>query len=311
MEESEKKTIQPPPPPPLPPKQHNSIPSPPVKIQTSNGILKKVEKPNEKPPVKSVLDYTKFQIKLPDVNIGKKTIKTVRIVHISDTHNKHEMFRKRIPDGDILVHSGDFCNKMNEEDYIEQTTKFNEFLGTLPHKYKIFVAGNHEEVYHKHSAKELQQLLTNCFYLQDSSITIEGITFYGSPWTPSSNMGFSCPWSELPKKWKMIPTNTDILITHQPPQNVLDLAWVNIKDFNLCKLCSKEHPSHRHWGCPSLLKHVLERVRPKAHLFGHVHDDVGMKQIDGVMFVNSAMSFSGKCHYFDYHVQSEKKCTLM
>lgn len=113
---------------------------------------------------------------------------------------------------------------------------FNKFLGALPHKHKIFVAGNHEIAFNNYSKKELQKMLSNCIYLQDSSIKLMGITFYGTPWTTSSKMGFSCARSEINKKWKKIPKSTDILITHMPPHNILDLAFSNKSiDSSVCR----------------------------------------------------------------------------
>lgn len=111
---------------------------------------------------------------------------------------------------------------------------FNNFLGSLPHKHKIFVAGNHEIAFNEYSKKEIQKMLSNCIYLQDSSVEIMGIKFYGSPWTTSSRMGFSCPRAEIYKKWKKISKNTDILITHMPPHNILDLARSKKSDSSVC-----------------------------------------------------------------------------
>ena len=66
----------------------------------------------------------------------------IRIVCISDTHsaveNKELPFK--IPDGDILIHAGDFT------DYgeVDKVKEFNTWLGTLPHAYKIVIAGNRD-----------------------------------------------------------------------------------------------------------------------------------------------------------------------
>ena len=128
-------------------------------------------------------------------------------------------------DGDILIHSGDFAQRMKTEGFEEKMEDFNNFLGALPHKHKIFVAGNHEIALNNYTKKEIQKMLPNCVYLQDSSVKLMGIKFYGSPWTTSSRMGFSCPRAEIKKKWKKIPRSSDILITHMPPFNILDLAF--------------------------------------------------------------------------------------
>ena len=47
---------------------------------------------------------------------------------------------RTIPDGDVLIHAGDFtrCG------HLQEVKEFNTWLGTLPHKHKIVIAGNHE-----------------------------------------------------------------------------------------------------------------------------------------------------------------------
>ena len=85
--------------------------------------------------------YKITEIKGIDGSIPKESDK-IRIVCISDTHNftDHENF-PNIPDGDILIHAGDFTNHGKSE----ELEKFNDWLGTLPHEHKIVVAGNHDE----------------------------------------------------------------------------------------------------------------------------------------------------------------------
>ncbi len=117
--------------------------------------------------------------KVPDIYLNDKPTKTIKVVCISDTHthyNKPDI----IPDGDILVHSGDFSNRGMEEE-IEY---FNKFLGKCKHKYKIVVPGNHDYTLDKYSPEEvMKKFLPNCTaFLVDKAITIEGITFYGFPW---------------------------------------------------------------------------------------------------------------------------------
>lgn len=76
--------------------------------------------------------------------------------------------------------------------------------GSLPYEYKVVIAGNHELTFDKDFMADLikqdyyrfpsvsklqpedfdnvQSLLTNCIYLQDSEVTIKGFRIYGSPW---------------------------------------------------------------------------------------------------------------------------------
>jgi len=105
-------------------------------------------------------------------------------------------------------------------------------------------------------------------------------------------MAFSASRERLARKWKKIPLDTNILITHLPPRGVLDLAWVG-RDrgkSGRCDLCDEVHEAYSHWGCENLLATILHKVQPSVHLFGHVHTEPGMKCIDGVTFINSACS---------------------
>ncbi|ETO27691.1 hypothetical protein RFI_09441 [Reticulomyxa filosa] len=258
-------------------------------------------------------------------NDSGQDVKRIRIVHISDTHLKHQRFEQNIPDGDILIHSGDFSDKKGNSRFmkypnVDTIKDFNEWLGARPHKfcktsvfqkiYKIFVSGNHETNLMQYNAQQVQELLTNCIYLQDSGVELFGINFYGSPYMarlPLKN-AYATTESILRGKWDAIPSNTDILITHTPPFNILDLAWG--KDYannDACAHCGDIHVKYDHWGDSYLKTQVLNRIRPLAHLFGHVHDDFGFKTHEGVLFVNSSMDLSKNCHYMDVIFDLDKE----
>uniref|UniRef100_A0A8C2DER7 Metallophosphoesterase domain containing 2a n=1 Tax=Cyprinus carpio TaxID=7962 RepID=A0A8C2DER7_CYPCA len=68
----------------------------------------------------------------------------------------------------------------------------------------------------------VQSLLTNCVYLQDSDVTVKGFRIYGAPWTPWFNgWGFNLPRGQsLLDKWNLIPEGIDILMTHGPPLGI-------------------------------------------------------------------------------------------
>lgn len=248
---------------------------------------------------------------------NEEEIKSISIVHISDTHNKHERMEQLIPNGDILIHSGDFVSRCTWENAQDQQTgnyknlpkeiaAFNTWIGKLPHKYKIVIGGNHECVFNQLSAQIIaDKVLTNCIYLQDSFIELYGLKIYGSPWTPCGNFwGFGTNgYNEtMYSKWNMIPNDTDILITHQPPYGIYDLAWQNtngkLPPCQVPKCKGKRHWNYSHWGCYNLLQQVQHRIKPYLHLFGHVHDSVGHEYDEqyNIVFVNSAMDMANKPH---------------
>lgn len=199
-------------------------------------------------------------------------VKKMKIVCISDTHNCNEQIV--VPDGDILIHSGDATTVGN----IPQISAFNHWFKNLPHKFKIFVAGNHDWMFETNNSFARQMLDKSIIYLQDSTVEIEGLKIYGSPWQPrffdwafNLNRG-----AEMAEKWKLIPVDTDILITHGPPNGILD-----------------EVP-RKYWventGCEELIKKVEELAKNnlKLHIFGHIHCGYGTAEKFGVRFVNAS-----------------------
>jgi len=97
----------------------------------------------------------------------------VRLVCISDTHSLHRRIPD-VPDGDVLIHAGD-CLGAGTLDNVED---LNDWLGTLPHRHKIVIAGNHDWVFQE--APELaRDALTNAIYLEDSGVEIEGVPVLG------------------------------------------------------------------------------------------------------------------------------------
>ncbi|MBT4329716.1 MAG: metallophosphoesterase [Gammaproteobacteria bacterium] len=186
----------------------------------------------------------------------------MRIVCFSDTHGYHE--KVEIPDGDILIHAGDFSRRGSTS----EQEAFDVYLGGLPHTHKIVIAGNHD--WSLEDVDDPESRFHNAAYLQDSSITIDGVKFYGAPWQPEFyNWAFNLPRGEpLREKWSQIPNDTDVLITHGPPHGVLD------------RVSRGERV-----GCEDLLE-AVQRVQPQLHVFGHIHEDYGQVERGGTVFVN-------------------------
>ncbi len=192
----------------------------------------------------------------------------MRIVCISDTHGFHR--KLDVPDAEILIHAGDF---MTHGRAIEEIEDFNEWLGTLPHRHKIVVAGNHDLLFEA-SPETARERLSNAVYLEHAGVALEGIHFWGCPVTPVlPHMAFAVERGAASRKyWDKIPVGTDVLITHGPPFGILD----------------KEDIWREHIGCMQLSK-AVQRVRPRLHVFGHIHGGRGKEQgPNGTYFVNCA-----------------------
>jgi hypothetical protein len=85
----------------------------------------------------STSNSTIYSLRAPDVIVNAKARKRMRVVTISDTHEKHWMMTPKVPDGDLLIHAGDFCTKLRREEAEGALRDFNEWLGTLPHRHKV------------------------------------------------------------------------------------------------------------------------------------------------------------------------------
>lgn len=179
-----------------------------------------------------------------------------RIIAISDSHGSH--FDIKIPDGDWLIHAGDFSSRGRLSD----TMDFLRWFNTHPHRRKIFIAGNHDWLLEQDPNfwRIIQMEFPDLTYLQDQSREIDGLKVHGSPQTPRFfNWAFNRDrGEEIQRHWNMIPEGTDVLITHGPPHGICDEAYR--PGYNITE----------HTGCENLRDTVL-KIAPKLHLFGHIH----------------------------------------
>lgn len=152
----------------------------------------------------------------------------MKIVCISDTHEKHKQLD--LPDGDVLIHAGDFTWVGNEKG-------------------------------------------RNLHYLMNSEVVLDhGVRIWGSPFTPEfMNWAFMGTPATLKPIWDKIPSSLDILITHGPPYQILDRTMQGLSV-----------------GCPLLLEKVMA-VKPKYHVFGHIHEGYGVREKNGVTFINASI----------------------
>lgn len=201
----------------------------------------------------------------------------MEITFISDTHSIVRDFEARrdleelLPGGPILVHAGDVSSRGTES----EVRKFLDWFSKLPYTHKVLISGNHDFFFEVAKPAEVSALIAEypgITYLNDSEVTIEGIRFWGSPITPFfHNWAFNRYSHEIQPHWDMIPEGIDVLITHGPPNGILDFT---------------EH-DRDHVGCPRLLEKV-KQIRPKVHVFGHIHEARGKQEIDGIVYINAS-----------------------
>ncbi len=190
----------------------------------------------------------------------------MKIVAISDTHGQHKSID--IPEGDILIHAGDISSRGHKK----QVKQFIDWFTGLPHKHKVFIGGNHDFLleYHPEIFKEL--LNEQIIYLEDDSIEIEGIKLWGSPITPwFYDWAFNRSRGEkIRKYWELIPDDIDIIITHGPPAGIGDRTARGDSA-----------------GCQDLLE-IIQKIQPRYHIFGHIHEAYGMYERGETTYVNAS-----------------------
>jgi Icc-related predicted phosphoesterase len=215
----------------------------------------------------------------------------MKITLISDTHAKHNQLKNDLPGGDLLIHSGDFMTSGYE--YTEVMNFFDWFDEINNYDTKVLIAGNHDRVM-ENDPEWARGILTGhktIDYLQDEELTMyfdgpngdhpeDNIHIYGTPWQPEFyNWAFNLPRhsDEMKARWDAIPDRTDILVTHGPPFGYLDIpgGGQNIRV-----------------GC-EMLRYRVDEIRPKIHVFGHIHGSYGHY-------------YNGHTHFFNASVLNER-----
>lgn len=211
-----------------------------------------------------------------------------RLVCVSDTHLSHEQGSSvlpafTVPPGDVFVHAGD----MTWSGTLDEIVRAMKWILRLPHPHKVIIAGNHDRLFERNNALARSLVPESIVYLEDQPVEVMGLSFYGSPWTPRFlNWAFNLDrGGPLREKWAMIPHKLDVLVTHGPPYGVLDEVPVEPKH----GLWEPGSRLKEHVGCGELRKVVMDKARPKLHLFGHIHCSRGVHKTGHTVFVNAAI----------------------
>ncbi len=177
--------------------------------------------------------------------------------------------------GDLLIVTGD----ITAHDKMPEWVGFFKWLKKQDYKKKILIGGNHDRLLEQcistAEAKamgfhELDDITSHYLYddsyeyLYNNGTEFEGLKIWGSPhsvWFHGVNplcKAFMEKESQLAKRWALIPLDVDILITHTPPYLILD-----------------DMPEHLNFGSHSLLVELETRLKPKLHVFSHIHEGYG------------------------------------
>ena len=214
----------------------------------------------------------------------------MRFVVVSDTHNAHAQLDGHMPAGDVLLHCGDLtCRGTRAE--LEAVCAW---LDEQPYAEKLVICGNHDigldrasygdiwRKWHHEDAREhpteLHDLLaSHCTLLENSAVTTKkgGIKVWGSPCQPvipGRHMAFNLAnEKESTATWSTIPDDAEIVMSHGPAFGLLDRMFTGM-----------------HVGDKVLRRQLLERVRPRFHCFGHIHEAWGVAEEGVTTFINAA-----------------------
>ncbi|KAJ6784521.1 hypothetical protein PWT90_09057 [Aphanocladium album] len=188
----------------------------------------------------------------------------IRIVCIADTHS----LTQPIPPGDVLIHAGDLTRSGTLSELCDTIA----WLKSQPHAHKIVIAGNADlcldpTIHGQQAAAAIEW--GDIAYLCTSAITLDfavlerELKIFGDPHVLrcGADDEEAFQYDAVEDYWAgTIPSGTDVVVTHGPPQHILD-EWDGSSE-----------------GCPSLYRAVAQ-LRPALHLFGHVHPAHGKKHV--------------------------------
>lgn len=212
-------------------------------------------------------------------------------IHISDSHEQHDLMYwlkdpEYIKDIDCIIHTGDGANPRSPILNAPKLDAFLNWFKDLKIKHKIWIPGNHDTSFEA-GLIDFRKYELDMSMLIDEKTTIfkgdKSVTIYGSPRSPSFGQGwaYNVSRSKIQNYWNQIPVSIDILATHSPPLGIGDLT----QDYTT--------GLYTQVGCKSLYN-TIQKVKPKYHLYGHLHDEpfvknYGHRIIGDVNYINSAV----------------------
>jgi len=187
----------------------------------------------------------------------------MKVIATSDLHGDLPL---DVPECDLFIIAGDSCPVRGSHEVSDQENwvmgPFRNWIKELPAKNVVFIGGNHDFVMELESFNVDPEKF-GAHYLRDSGIEIDGLYLYGFPWVPNlPTWAFHADRATLQTKIEAIPERTDILISHGPPENVLDQV---------------SNPGYPHVGCPFMYQQVERRIQPALYVCGHIHESCGIE----------------------------------
>ncbi len=92
--------------------------------------------------------------------------------------------------------------------------------------------------------------------------------------------------SNISSMSRLEPGMVDVLVSHHPPKGILDRPLIGVS------------------AGLSELKSLVDRVKPRLHLFGHIHESPGYVRVSGTIHVNPGPVLQGRYAVIDLDVEA-------
>ena len=205
----------------------------------------------------------------------------MKILCISDTHKNHSQLH--IAEVDMIIHAGDSTNSKGAYNYSEAENFFN-WYSSLNIDKKILIAGNHD---YSLFQKVFNLEKYDFFYLEQDLYKFNKNLIYGTPYTPEFGEWFFMLNEEKSRIHANNIPPCDILVTHGPSKFILDTVYRG-----------EQHGVKLYEHCGDLnLYHRVNKLKPKLHVFGHIHSSDGNKypENNGVHFSGDTWFINASC----------------
>ncbi len=220
----------------------------------------------------------------------------VRLVIISDTHGHHELLNEHLPEGDMIIHCGDFTDR-GSTDHACRFARW--FSGLSMYAEKLVISGNHDRNLKDPSAIDFAKLFPSNLGDDTSSVRFLQDELYVSP--RSDLRIFGASWQACEEKdgvgrqlqllneeqTRQCGTNrsdnqnriaVDVLLTHMIPYNTVVPVDPSI---------ASVHPMAWEGGSRDISRAVLRHRIPLC-IGGHIHYGRGATHSGISTFVNAS-----------------------
>lgn len=159
---------------------------------------------------------------------------------------------------DLMIIAGDVVPlELQTNTYLSYcwlTQEFQVWCDNIDVEKVVLVPGNHDFVFEQ--IKNWYKIGDKINVLINRKIVFQGKTIFGCPYTTMDTWAFKREKYRTYKK--MIPTDVDILVTHQPPlYNGLGMVEYDNGDIKEC-------------GSPKLMERIID-INPELVICGHIH----------------------------------------